>query len=82
MQQPRQPADRFTEIPPDVLDRVADHRPAVLELRDYWRRSISRLAWGNRFLRQPLTPDQQPADQKYMATVVPSVCGTIAHLTQ
>ncbi len=37
---------------------------------------------GNRFLGQPLTPDQQPADQKYMATVVPSVCGTIAHLTQ
>ena len=31
---------------------------------------------------KPLTPDQQPADQKYMATVVPSVCGTSAHLAQ
>ena len=82
MQQPRQTADSFTVIPPDVLDRVADRRPAVLEHRDYWRRSISRLAWGNRFLGQPLTPDQQPADQKHMVTVVPSVCDTIAHLAQ
>ena len=32
---------------------------------------------------KPLTPDQQTRPtQKYMATVVPSVCGTFAHLAK